>query len=165
MAVIRPDREHGFSTVNPVTGHREDAGVSVHGERVDRVPDLEETLVRHDQRVSRQTLMDQSLMLEALENPHEAVVHRQNETGAQLLQLESRVHQCRTVREEIEVRHYLVESSCGLLDLSLRGAIIPFRLSEIPGNARKQFLWRFDDSARIVLFEVPLLEYAQRILG
>src|SRR5712692_1922557 len=165
MAVIRLDLEHGLSTVNPVTSHGQGAGVGVHRKRVDCVPDWDKTLVGHNQRVPRKTLMNQSLVLQAVENSNEAVVYGQHETSRQLLQLEPRVHQRRTVREEVQIRYHPIESPRGLLHLRLVGSVCPFGLCEVPCNSREQLPRRLDDAALVVLLEVPLLEDAQRILG
>src|SRR2546427_11360375 len=109
--------------------------------------------------------MNQSLMLDALENADEAVVDWQNETRRELLQLESRVHQRRTVREKVEIRHHPIESPRGFLDLGLCGAIVPFRLRQVPSDAREEFLRRLDDAALVVLLQVTLSKDAKRVLG
>ena|SRR5438128_9492654 len=109
--------------------------------------------------------MNQSLMLDALENSDEAVVDWQNETRRELLQLESRVHQRRTVREKVEIRHHPIESPCGFLDLGLRGAIVPFRLRQVPRDAGEQFLRALDDIPFVVFLQVTLSKDAQGVLG
>src|SRR5438309_2946262 len=123
------------------------------------------TETRKGESSSSSPLVNQCLLFQRVEDSDETIVDREHKTGREQLQLEARVHQGRTIRKELEARDDSEKLPRGLLDLRLGSAIIPFRLSEIPGNARKQFLGSFDDSALVVFLEIPLLENTQRVLG
>ena len=109
-------------------------------------------------------LVDQSLLLQRLENTDEAVVHGEDETGREQLQLEPRVHERRAVRQELEVRHDTVEPPCGLLDLGLVCTINPLRLRQVPSDAPEELFRRFDYAALVVLLQVALLQDAARVV-
>src|SRR6266852_4264027 len=102
--------------------------------------------------------MDQSLLFERVKDADEAIVHRNHETRREQLQLEPRVHQGRTVRQEFETGHDAKETPRRFLDLDFVRAVVTLGLREVPGDPGEKLPRSLDDLSLFVFLQVPFLE-------
>ena len=110
--------------------------------------------------------MDPRRVLDRLKDALDAVLDRKDETGGQLLEFPSGVHQRRRVRQEVKRRHKLEEPH---LPASRRILVVRrvnrLRLCDVVSNARKKLLGCLEGLPAVVPRQIPAFEHQACILG
>ena len=103
-------------------------------------------------------------MFEAVINREEGVFDREDETGGELLEPSSRVHQRGGIGKEVEPGHAIVPA-LGRLGQPAGFGVESFRLGNVGGHTPEELRRRLDDPAYIIFGQVASSKDGRGMVG
>ena len=109
--------------------------------------------------------VNQGGISQGTENSLHAVFNRQNETGRQLTQSASGIHQGRGVGQKFKLGHDLVKDFLNFFDALFIATVFFFGFGDMAGHPSEHLLRRFGDFTVAVLFKVSPSQNPSGIVG